>query len=197
MIKINLSTAAKDLDLSNIGGFDFTKVKGKALLLVLLIIYVPDFLIYPMWEQEMVDKNQELQALQGKSSSLKRKVDQAKNFEKQIQDLKLQEEVLGKKFIAVKEAIAIRKNPSSLLLYVARNTPENLWIKELIIDGDTMNIKGEALDYTSIGNFVTSLKSSVFIREANIAGTTSRVRDTDKVRIESFEVKFSIARFDQ
>lgn len=197
MIKINLSNAKKQVDISNIGGFDFTKLKIKALFLVIAIIYVPDFVLVPMWEEERDGISQQLNVKQAKLSGLKRQVAQSMDMDKQIRELKAQEENLGKKLTAVKQAISEKRNPSSILLYIAKNIPPELWIKELDINQDQMTIKGEALDYTSIGNFVNSLRSSVFIREANIAGTSSAVRESDKRRIESFEVKFSIARFDQ
>ena len=84
-----------------------------------------------------------------------------------------------------------------MLQYISKNIPKELWITDLVIDSNTMTIRGEALDYISIGNFVTSLRSSVFIKDANIVNTQSAVRDTDKRRIESFEVKFVINRLDQ
>ena len=197
MIKINLSTAKKQVDISNVGGFDFTKLKIKPLLLIIVLIYIPDFVLVPMWDQEREEVNQQVNAKQSQLSSLKRKVAQSQELEKQIRELKAQEENLGKKLVAVKEAISEKRNPSSLLTYIAKNMPETLWIKELDINADQMIIKGEALDYTSIGNFVNSLRSSIFIREASITSTSNAVRDSDKRRIETFEVKFLIGRFDQ
>jgi Tfp pilus assembly protein PilN len=197
MIKINLSTGKKQLDISNVGGFDFTQIKIKALLLVTFLIYVPDFLIYPMWETERETLNQEVANKNTHLSGLKRKVAQSQDLERQIKELKAQEENLGKKLTAVKQAISEKRNPAPILLYIAKNIPPELWIKDLVINNEHMTIKGEALDYTSIGNFVNSLRSSVFIKEANIAGTSSSVRDSDKKRIETFEVKFTIARFEQ
>jgi Tfp pilus assembly protein PilN len=197
MIKINLSNAKKQLDISNVGGFDFTKLKIKPLLLVIAIIYVPDFFFVPMWEEEIATVNQQMSKKQAKLSGLKREVSKTMDLDKKIRELKAQEENLVKKLTAVKQAISEKKNPSSILLYLAKNIPPELWITELDINLEQMTIKGEALDYTSIGNFVNSLRSSVFIREANIASTKSAVRESDKRRIESFEVKFSIARFDQ
>jgi Tfp pilus assembly protein PilN len=197
MIKVNLSTAKKQVDISNIGGFDFTKMKIKAVLLAIAIIYVPDFVLAPMWDAEFETANQELNSKQSELSTLKRKVSQSQELEKQIRELKAQEENLGKKLTAVKQAISEKKNPAPLLLYIAKNIPAELWIKDLVIDQETMTIKGEALDYTSIGNFVNSLRSSVFIREANISSTNSVLREGDSRRIETFEVKFTIARFDQ
>ena len=197
MIKVNLSTAKKQVDISNIGGFDFTQLKIKPLLLVIFLIYVPDFLIYPMWETERETLNQEVNNKNMQLSSLKRKVAQSQDLERQIKELKAQEENLGKKLTAVKQAISEKRNPAPILLYIAKNIPPELWIKDLTIDQELMTIKGEAMDYASIGNFVNSLRASVFIKDANITSTSSAVRESDKKRIETFEVKFGIARFDQ
>ncbi len=197
MIKINLSNAKKQVDISNIGGFDFTKLKIKAVLLVIALIYIPDFVLVPMWEEERTLVGQAIDAKQAELSSLKRKVSQSQDLEKQIRELKAQEEGLEKKLAAVKQAISEKRNPAPILLYIAKNMPAELWIKELDMNQEELTIKGEALDYVSIGNFVTALKSSVFIRDANITSTSSSVREADKRRIETFEVKFGIARFDQ
>jgi Tfp pilus assembly protein PilN len=197
MIKINLSNAKKQIDISNIGGFDFTKLKIRAVILAIFLIYVPDFFLVPMWEEERNKVNEEVGQKSSKLSSLKRKVAQAIDLEKQIRELKAQEQNLEKKLTAVKQAISEKRNPSMLLLYIAKNTPNELWIKDLTILQEDMVIRGEALDYSSIGNFVNSLRSSVFIREANIASTASQIREADKKRIETFEVRFKIARFEQ
>ena len=196
MIKINLTAAQKQVDISNLAGFDFTKLKIKAVIIACVIIYLPDVMLLPMWEEEYNNRNQELATLQGQSSSLKRKVSQSGVLEKQIRELKAQEENLGKKLTAVKQAISQKRNPANLLLYISKNMPEDLWIKELNIEGETMLVKGEALSYTSVGNFVNNLRSSVFIRDANIKSTNSNVRASDKRRIESFEISFAVSRFE-
>jgi Tfp pilus assembly protein PilN len=196
MIKINLSAAQKQVDISNLAGFDFTKLKIKAVIIACVVIYLPDFLLMPMLESEFTARTQEFSVLQSQSSSLKRKVSQSAALEKQIRELKAQEENLGKKLTAVKEAISLKRNPANLLLYISKNMPEDLWIKELSIEAETMLIKGEALSYTSIGNFVNNLRSSVFIKDANIKSTTSNIRESDKRRIETFEISFAIARFE-
>jgi Tfp pilus assembly protein PilN len=196
MIKINLSAAKKQVDISNLGGFDFTKLKIKAVLLACVLIYLPDIFLVSVWEDEFNTKNQELTELQSKSMSLKRKVSQSSTLEKQIRELKAQEENLGKKLTAVKQAISQKRNPANLLLYVSKNMPNDLWIKELVIDGETMLIKGDALSYNSVGNFVNNLRSSIFIKDSSIKGTTSAVRASDKRRIESFEISFVLARLE-
>ncbi len=196
MIKINLSTAQKQVDISNIGGFDFTKVKPLWLGISILFMYVPDFTVVPMWEEEFNNRTTELTTLQGQLSSLKRKVTQSAQLEKQIRELKAQEENLMKKLTAVKQAISEKRNPSNLLIYISKNIPSDLWLLDLSIDNNLMIIKGEALNYGSVGTFLSNLRSSVFIRDASIKSTTSEVRASDKKRIEKFEVHFSLARLE-
>lgn len=86
------------------GGLDFSKIKIKAVLLVIVIIYLPDLFVIPMWENEIVEMNQKMSERQAVSSSLKRKVESGKDFERQIKELIAQEENLGQKLQAVKQA---------------------------------------------------------------------------------------------
>ncbi len=197
MIKINLNNAKSQLDLSDIAGLDLSKLKIKALVLVIFLIYLPDFVLLPMWEEEREKTNQALSLKRSELSRLKREVAKSQDLEKQIRELKAQEETLGKKLQAVKQAISEKRNPSSILLYIAKNAPAELWINELEINEEKMIIKGDALDYASIGSFVNNLRSSVFIQDANIINTSSSVSEQDKRRIETFEVHFGIARFNQ
>lgn len=196
MIKINLTAAKNETDFSNIAGFDFTRVKIVPLILAIVFLYLPDFTLTPMWEEEFNAKTNELASLQGKLNSLKRKVSQSGVLEKQIRELKAQEDNLVKKLTAVKQAISEKRNPSNLLIYIAKNIPQDLWIQELNIDNEVMTVKGQAMSYVSVGNFVNNLRSSVFIKDANIKNTTSTVRESDKRRVESFEISFAIARLE-
>ena len=197
MIKINLSTAQKQLDMTNVGGFDFTKIKIKAVGLAIVILYAPDFLLLPMWEQERTDKQGEVTNITMELGSLKRKITQAAELEKQIQDLKEQERILTEKLTVVKQILSEKRNPSNLLVYLAKNIPKEVWITELNFQNDELKLQGESLDYASIGKFLESVKSSVFIKEASVTKSESIVREADKKRVERFEINFKIARLNQ
>lgn len=196
MIKINLANTQKQMDMSNVGGFDFTKIKIKAVGLAIVVLYAPDFFLLPMWEQERVDKQQEVTVINSELTSLKRKITQAAELEKQIQDLKEQERILTEKLTVVKQILSEKRNPSNLLIYLAKNIPKDVWITDLTFANDELKLNGESLDYSSIGKFLESVKSSVFIREASVTKSESVVRD-DKMRVERFEINFKIARLNQ
>lgn len=196
MIKINLSNVQKQLDLSNIGGFDFSKIKIKAVIIFTFLIYIPDFFLIPSWEEKRETLQTEVNTKQVKNSSLKKKIAKSREFERQIKELKTQEEILGQKLVAVKKAINEKKNPWDLLYFFAKNVPNDLWIEKLDLNEAELKISGESLNYQSIGDLVNVMRSSVFIKDAKILSTSSKVRASDKRRIESFEVVFSIARFE-
>jgi len=195
MIKINLSTTKKQMDMSNLAGLDFTKIKIGAVGIAIVILYLPDFILIPMWQENVEQKNASMSNQRRDLGVLKNKISQVSSLEKQIRDLKSQEENLGQKLVAVKQAISEKRNPSELLLYIAKNIPKELWIKELVLENNELIIKGESLDYSNIGNFINNLKSSVFTKEANIIATNSVVRESDKLRVETFEVKLLIGKF--
>lgn len=184
------------MDMSNVGGFDFTKIKIKAVGLAIVILYAPDFFLLPMWEQERVDKQQEVAIVNSELTSLKRKITQASELEKQIQDLKEQERILTEKLTVVKQILSEKRNPSNLLIYLAKNIPKDVWITDLTFANDELKLSGESLDYSSIGKFLDSVKSSVFIKEASVTKSESVVRE-DKMRVERFEINFKIARLNQ
>src|SRR5690606_6985384 len=197
MIRVNLTQTKGQLDLSNLGGLDLSTMKAKAVALAIVLLYIPDFTIIPMWEGERANLQAQISQRNQELGELLEKVQEAQTYEQQIKDLQAQEENLSQKLVAVKEAISEKKNPAALLLYISKNTPDDLWLTELTIKGNELSIKGEALSYPHVGEFVSNISSSVFISSSNIVRTANKTRDEDKRRVEEFEVKFIIARFEQ
>lgn len=197
MIRINLAAKAGQLDLSNLGGLDLSTIKIKAVALAIVLLYVPDFTVIPMWDKEKQVIQDQLNQKNQILEDLRKKVDEAVTYEQQIKELQAQEENLSQKLVAVKEAISEKRNPAAILLYIAKNTPDDLWLTELQIKGNELSVKGEALSYPNVGDFVSNISSSVFISSSNIVKTASKTRETDKKRVEEFEIKFIISRFEQ
>lgn len=197
MIRINLAQSKSQVDLSNLGGLDLSKIKIKAVALAIVLLYLPDFTVIPMWEGQKNELQNQINQKNSILADLSKKVSDARAYEQQIKELQAQEENLGQKLVAVKEAISEKKNPAALLLYIAKNTPDDLWLTDLQIKGNELLIKGEALSYPHVGDFVSNISSSVFIASSNIVRTANKVREADKKRVEEFEVKFLIARFEQ
>lgn len=197
MIKINLAHTQGQVDLANVGGLDLSKIKIKVVILAIILLYVPDFTIYPMWENERSQLEAVINERDAVYGKLRSEVNAGRTYESQIKELQAQEENLGQKLVAVKEAISEKKNPAAILLYIAKNTPDDLWFTELNMKNSELTVKGEALNYPSVGDFVSNISSSVFISSSSIIRTSSKVREGDKKRVEEFEVKFIISRFEQ
>lgn len=197
MIRINLSQSKKSAALGGLSVLDFSAIKIKAVAIAIVLLYIPDFTLIPMLTSEKEALQQSLAQKTGEMRKLAKKINESKAYEEQIKELQAQEENLGQKLVAVKNAISEKKNPASLLLYIAKHTPEDLWLTSIVIKGSEMIIKGEALSYPAVGNFVSSISESVFISSSNIIRTGNRLRESDKTRVEEFEVKFLVGRFDQ
>ncbi len=197
MIRINLSASKKGTALAGLSGLDFSAIKVKAVGIAIVLLYLPDFTLIPMLTTEKDNLQQVIASKSTELNRLTRKIEEAKIYEQQIKELQAQEENLSQKLVAVKNAISEKKNPASILLYIAKHTPDDLWITSISIKGTEMTIKGEALSYPAVGNFVSSISDSVFIAGSNIVRTGNKLREADKARIEEFEVKFIIGRFDQ
>lgn len=197
MIRINLSASKKGTALAGLSGLDFSAIKVKAVGIAIVLLYLPDFTLIPMLTTEKDNLQQVIASKSTELNRLTRKIEEAKIYEQQIKELQAQEENLSQKLVAVKNAISEKKNPASILLYIAKHTPDDLWITSISIKGTEMTIKGEALSYPAVGSFVSSISDSVFIAGSNIVRTGNKLREADKARIEEFEVKFIIGRFDQ
>ena len=45
-----------------------------------------------------------------------------------------------------------------ILYYIAQNIPENVWLTNVVLKGDTFTLEGESSDYPSVGLFWENLK---------------------------------------
>lgn len=162
MININLSTAKKPVDLSNFGGVDLSKLKVKYVVLAIVLSYVPDFLVYPQWDEKLQQEQAKLEALNSEKSKLAVEVEALKDFDKQIEALNKQEEKLKAKLEVVKAILNKRQNPWEVLVYVAQNIPTELWLTSLQYEGKKLVFKGLSIDYTPQGIFLENIKKSIF-----------------------------------
>lgn len=162
MIEINLSTAKKPVNISNIGGLDLSKINIKMVLIAIVLFYIPDFTIYPTWDEEVKEETAKLEVLTTQKTKLSRDVDALKDFDKQIEALNKQEEKLRAKLEVVKSILNKRENPWEVLVYIAKNIPAELWLTSVQYEKRRLVFKGLSVDYTPQGVFLENIKKSVF-----------------------------------
>ncbi len=197
MININLSTQKKAVDITNVGGFDLSKIKVKFVLIAIILSYVPDFIILPTLETERVEAQARIDELSNDAGKKKKQVNSLKGFDKQIQQLKRREQQLVEKLELVKTIISKKKNPWKVLEYVAKNIPPEIWLTEIIYNDDKMIFKGLSMDYTNQGVFLENLKRSVFFADNIVySKVDTAAMSTDLKKMAPFEITANIVRYE-
>lgn len=197
MIEINLSTTQKAIDLQNVGGVDLSKINVKMVLLALVILYLPDFYLASMFEEENAAAQARFESLTKERDKLKRQVEGLQEYDKQIQALRRQEQKLKDKLDVVRSILSKRQNPWPILAYVARNIPPEVWLREITFANSKLVFRGMSLDYTPQGVFLENLKKSVFF-EKNITYTKSDASSLpeDEKNLAPFEITATVSRFE-
>ena len=196
MIEINLLETKKPFQLPEILGVDLNLLNFKLIILALILSYLPSFLFAPKWEEEIQGIQKKVRA---EDKTLKRLIRETKgqeNFKEQIQEFAKQEKKLEEKLAVVKKIIERRKNPMSIMLYLTKNIPENVWLIKMEIKGDKIILTGKSDSYPSIGNFIKNLQSSVFFDASIRLAKSDTVVEADDTRVEKFVIEGNIQRFD-
>lgn len=194
MIEIDLSPEKKGLDLSNIGGLDLTKINLKGLFIALLFMYVPDSFIRSYYQEQKDKINTVAVSLRKDLRKLSTRIKQLNNIEKQVDELNAQEKRLSARLGVVKQIISKRQNPINVLMYIAKNTPNKLWITSMDLIDKSLTIEGESQSYKDIGKFIDNLKSSIFF-DRNISYEQNKTKVAQS-RFDSFIIKAKIVRFE-
>lgn len=197
MIEINLIVGKKPFKMPTLLGIDLAILNLKMIGLAILISFVPGMFLEGGREEEINVANDEVTQLRQQAQKLERKVDDNKGIQDQVDALNRQEKKLAERLGVVKEIIKLKKNPMNIMLYVAKNIPEDVWMMELNLSGNTISIKGQALNYKSIGMFIENLKNSVFFNKDLMMKSSQTIeRPESGSRVEQFEIAGTIARFD-
>ena len=196
MIEINLNPNKKGNDLSQSLGIDFSLLNVKMLLLAIVLVYLPDFTVLEMWEEEYNTLNSQITTLRSEERKLKSKEAELTSFEEMVKALKAQETKLAAKLEVVKNILLAQHNPFQVIKYISGNIPESVWVKEIDINDTQLKIIGESLDWKSIGAFIENLKASIFL-DKNIYYNQVKATGTKADRTtEEFVILARIVRFE-
>lgn len=195
MIKINLLVGKKPLDITNVGGFDLSQINLKFLIIAILISYTPEFFLYSKFEEDIKKENEKLAVVDKKLRESNKKVKSLQAIEKQIKALEVLDKQLQDKLNVVRDIIKINTNPVNILLYISKNIPEELWVKEITIENNVLRILGESKSPKSIGDFMDNLKNSIFFRK-DVRLPEFKTVTKDNIRTEDFTIEANIVSYE-
>ena len=197
MIEINLSPHSKGANLSDVGGFNFSLLNVKMIVIAFAFMYIPEIFLLSHYEGEKQSIETKLTTLNKEYRKYRKKVGAMDNIQRKVDELVSLEKKLSMRINVVKEIVNKRENPFKVLKYIAENIPKDVWIVELTIKDRILTLRGYSESWKSIGDFLENLKNSIFF-ERNISydKPANMKNKINKVRVETFEIKTKITSFE-
>ena len=197
MIKTNLYVGKKPFNIADVGGFDLSQINWLMLVIVIVIGQVPDWFVYDTFKDSERSKAKEIKKITKEHKELVKQTKELKNIELQIEALTEQEARLASKLKVVKQIIKIRNNPMNILLYIAKNVPEEIWLTKIEMKDKQMIIDGQSTSYKSIGVFIENLRNSVFFNKSiRLSKSQSGLNKIFDKRTEQFQVTGPIISYE-
>jgi Tfp pilus assembly protein PilN len=196
MIEINLSPTFKGerSELQRI----LSLLNIKWLLISVLISFVPQGIYETIIESDIQEKKNTEIALSQAINGLTTKMNELKKMEDEVAALKELELNLGSRIDVVRKVIEKKQNPFSVLLYIAENIPEDVWITEITISDGNLEVLGFSQSWKSIGKLIDNLKNSIFFSKS-----ISYEQPKEKIqlyplwtRMEIFQIKAKIIKYE-
>ncbi len=200
MIRVNLLGKKTKFKLPKVLGIELANVSMIGWIVALVIFFVPEMFVVPFFEGEVVVIQTELGKVAGEANQLKDEIRRERQTQDEIEKFEQRIELLKKRGEQAQEVINRRTNPMNLLLHIARNIPDDLWIDSIIIQNKDIEIKGGAAQYASIGSFKDGANASIYFNQSLTLPdfSTKEVMGigNKSVREEIFTIKGTINRYE-
>ena len=198
MIEINLYPG-KGTGSGEASSIDFNDISKKgmafaALAYVIVYIVAPYFYNTKLgnWDNKLNEQRQTL-------ASIKSRMGQLKELRREIEAAKQEEKLLYDQLNVIKEVTNDKRNPMRVLLFLARNLPENTWVTKFNVQGRDITIEGRSFSYNLIGKLFNAFEDSVFFSSrpnlTTQSVTSGDTNDTGR-RLEEFKITGNVKQFE-
>lgn len=196
MIEINLAPGSSGQGLENVGGFNFSLLNVKLIVISIVALYGVEIIVGNYFQEEIDELDAKQVALNAEQRSVSNKLRALADIKKQVENLNKQEAVLAKRIETVKKIVDKRQNPYRILKYIAENTPKEIWLDEVELADRSLRLVGSSKSWKSIGEFLQNLKTSIFF-DTNVEyikpdGASETFKGQ---RIEAFVIQARVVRF--
>jgi Tfp pilus assembly protein PilN len=199
MIEVNLLEQKKPMKMPVVLGVDLAKINYKKIIIAIVISYLPEYLYYPTMVDEVTAKNAEIESLKQELAKIQADIKGNEAVKNQLEAFNKQVERLKERSEQVEKIIKTRTNPRKIMERIARNMPEDMWLKTLEISKDKkMTMDGLSSSYKSIGNFIVLLnESSFFGKSVTLADSKTEEDAAQKTRrLEFFKIVGTVDSYD-
>ena len=196
MIRINLKPKNRDRTVLSTMGLNLSKVNIKFILVAVVISYGLKIPIAIYLQRVEGKESAKIEVLNKKEKVLVGKVSKYKDIEKQIKEIIDEEEKLRGRKKIIKDRLENRKNPLRIMVYIAKNIPDNLWIESMRLTENKIDIEGVTSTYKSIGLFIDNLKNSVYFdKTLSFDGAETQIDKKTGARLEKFKISGKVVGY--
>lgn len=200
MIEVNLlQKKKKSRGVHQVLGLDLAQVNFKLLIIAVAVNVILGKLFPPIWEKELEVLEQKITQMNQEMKKIRSENKKHDKIQEELNSFNMKIKELEERSKQIDEIIKLKVNPKLLLEKIARVIPNDMWIKEIIIDeSKKITIRGGSFSYKSISTFLVDLNETLFFNQSLVLGDSKTVNETmfnQDVRIEEFEIKGAIASF--
>ncbi len=138
-----------------------------------------------------VTKSNEIGILQAKSNKLKNEMKKYERFEKELADLKKEQDSIVKRRNVIQDLKKDRDKIVRLLALLGAEVPgDRLWFERFALSGAMLTLNGIALTNETVAEFMKGLEDSPYVEKGTVSLTHSRqtvIRDT---KLREFQISF-------
>ena len=199
MIKVNLLEQKAPFKMPVVLGIDFADLNLKALAFVMLLSFVPEWFVYPVWKADFEKVTEELVQLRTQYTKLNKELKGNKDIKDRLEAFNKQVAKLQTRSVQVDLILQEKRNPGLLMEKLARRVPKDIWFDSFLIEEDkTIVIKGGGVLYKSIGDFISNANSAGFFDQPLSLSESKTVEEEpgSNYRIQEFTISGRIDKFD-
>ena len=201
MIEINLLKEKKTFVLPVVIGIDLNLINYRLVGIAMGFVFLSGIIASSIFGQIEDNVKSEIEVKKKQFDALRKSNKENQKIITKIENLKKKESILQKMDKLANQLIRDKKsNPQKILLRIANDIPDDLWLKNLDITPERkVRMTGESSSYKSIGNFLSDTNDSIFFGKSLEVKNLTTVEDEmlkDGSRVESFEITGEIKQFD-
>ena len=118
---------------------------------------------------------------------LKKELDDGKKYEEIKKNLETDERTIHQKLDAIDTLVSDRARPPKLVLALSSTVPKLVWLSELKVEAQDVVLRGNALDFNQVSEFLKSLNENAFFKDTKLV-TTQQGTDESGMETAKFEI---------
>jgi len=191
MIELNL-VEVKASQLAGFGPlFEIAKaVNWIAMGIAAAIYFGGDIYLHDQWDKEKQGKEEEIANITQQINKFKKEIRKNRDLKEMKEAFEKQAETLKSRSSQIDEILQLKINPQRILERIAHDIPDTVWISSIELNPNkTATIRGEAMDYKSIGDFMAKLNESKFFNRS------LKLKDSSTIEISVNDLKHRVEKF--